>query len=1811
MFDIQGYLVQKEIFQGTNSLVCRAMRLSDNQTVIVKYLRENYATSVELSRYRQEYDMLSALSQVDGVIRVLELDKHQNIPYLILEDFGGESLKQLFTNQALSIVEFLPLAIQMAHVLGEVHAANIIHKDLNPSNFLLNPQTRQLKLIDFGIATRLPRENPTLKNPNNLEGTLLYLSPEQTGRMNRRIDYRTDLYSLGVSFYELLTGHLPFESEDAMELVHYHLARNPTPPYLLNAAIPKSLSDIVLKLMAKTAEERYQSAWGVEQDLITCQWLLTKTGVISDFQLAQHDFSDHLHLPQKLYGREAELQQLLETFETVVRGQSQLLLVAGYSGIGKSVLVQELYKPITERQGYFISGKFDQFQRNIPYSAVLQAFRDLVRQLLTETQEALEYWKELILRAVGNNGQIIIDVIPEVELIIGAQPEVPALSPTEAQNRFNLVFQKFIKVFCQATHPLVIFLDDLQWIDSASLKLMSLMMSDIPYFLLIGAYRDNEVSPVHPLMVALEEIENRGIQVHTSILSPLSLPHINQLISDTLHLPLACTLPLAKLVLEKTGGNPFFIGEFLKTLYVEGLLEFNMNRREWQWDLVHIKSRNITDNIVELMTNKIQRLAESTQKALIFAAAIGNQFDLKTLAIVSQQSAEWMQSLLWETLVEGLVVPLGEKHKFVHDRVQQAAYALIPEADRPQLHWQIGQLLLKELHHSQDRLFEIVDHLNLGASLLTTSAMRTEVAQLNLVAGKQAKTSAAFDAAFKYFSVGLELLDETAWENHYELVLELHTLTAEAASLTGQFDILDTLFATTTAHAKTALDMAGVYESKIHSYVAQGKLQEAIDTALEILERLGLHLVSYPTDADFQKILQQLQQNYDNAAIESLLDLPVMTNKIQLAIMRIASKATAAAYHGRPALCLTMILEQVNLSVCYGNTSESAYMYAGYALVLCGVINDIESGYRFGQLAAALLEKTGDLKFKSKTLEVVNGHVWHFKQPLQNTLSNLKIGYQSGLETGDLEYAGYNAFFYSCNGYFAGQELTTLEKEMAAYHHEMQRIHAETGLRWQAPFWQSVLNLLGDTAEPSCLKGKGFDPEQMLPILEHTNNHSALAAYYINALILNYVFGNYSQALQCSIQTERYKSGMFAMISAAVHIFYDSLTRLQLYPEATATEQAELLQHVTENQQKMQQLAQRAPMNFQHKYDLVAAEVARVMGQDWQATQLYEQAIAGAKKHDYIQEEALSYELAARFYLSHQMEKIANTYLTEAYQQYQHWGAAAKLQHLEKTYVHWLSPTQRATGINTAATIAVTSLSPRVHTTRFAAHTGWMDLSSVMKAAQALSDEMVLENLLTQMMHTVIENAGAQRGVLILEQQEQWLVQAEATVQPEKVSVLQALPVKGYVPISLLNYIIRTKQSTVFAELQKETLYKDDEYVRTHQVKSVLCLSLLHQQKLVGVIYLENNLTSDAFTPDRAQVLTLLSSQMAISLDNARFVRELEQARQAAEAANQAKTAFLSNVSHELRTPLNGILGYAQLLQQDSNLNEEQKEFINTIYRSGEHLLVMVSDILDISKLQTAQLELHPSDLYLPHLLSDLVGWFQDQAREKGLTFRYEADPQLPSGIVVDAKRLRQILHHLLSNAVKFTQQGSIIFQVCLLPETTPERHQLQFIITDTGMGVLETTLAKLFTPFEQAGDWLHKSAGAGLGLSLAKQLVELMGGKITVQSQVGEGSTFIVQLECAKSQEWQMIGTTSEVNNESVVEVEDDLPIKGPSVEKARELLHLAMMGDFFGLLELVTALEQEDEELHPFVEKIRQWARNFQDDPIEKLARQFADSV
>ncbi|HBL58500.1 MAG TPA: hypothetical protein DDZ80_08275 [Cyanobacteria bacterium UBA8803] len=1244
MIALSGIAIQSKIYESSNSLVYRGIRTQDEQAhcfadtarVIIKLLKQDYPSPQELTRYRQEYEITRSLN-LEGVVKAYSQQDYQRTLIILLEDFGGESLEQWMRQQSSFCPMFLPtflrLAIALTDILGSIHANNIIHKDINPGNIVFNPGTGVVKIIDFGIATRFNRANPTFKSPHSLEGTLAYLSPEQTGRMNRSLDYRTDFYSLGVTFYELLTGHLPFPTIDLLELIHCHIAKQPVLPHEINATIPKPVSDIILKLMAKNAEDRYQSAWGIKADLEHCLRQLEAKGRIDDIQLSLQDVSDQFQIPQKLYGREAEIAALLAAFDRVAEGKgdteignipassrprvsasSAMMLVSGYAGIGKSALVQQLYKPITAKRGYFISGKFDQFQRDIPYSAIAHALQKLVQQLLGEPDEQLQQWRSCLLEALGINGQLIIDVIPEVELIIGKQTPVPEVGATEAQNRFNRVFQSFVRVFCSKEHPLVIFLDDLQWSDSATLKLIELIMLDeqTQSLFLIGAYRDNEVNPTHPLVFTLERLRKQGAVFQEIILAPLTLEPLSQLIAETLHHNTDTVRSLAQLVLCKTEGNPFFVGEFLRMLHSENLLTFDVALSSWQWNMMQIQAQNITDNVVELLLLKLQKLREGTQQMLRLAACIGSEFDLETLAISAKHNSEGTVcekspqaislDLLTAIQVE-LIQPLSEldenllvqEYKFLHDRVQQAAYALIDESQKQIVHLQIGRNLLEKTlpEHLTERLFEIVDHLNYGIELVTNQAERNEIARLDLMAGQKAKGAIAYSTAKQYLDIARAWLEASSWKTDYDLTLDIYTETAEVVYLCGYFEDVK--------------QWAGVV------------LQEA----------------------------------------RTILDIQ------------------------------------------YGNTFLSPFAYANFGFVLCGMVEE------------------------------------------------------------------------------------------------------------------------------------------------------------------------YSQAVEKATITKRYLIQGRAAPLEPLYYLYDSLASLATYSDSNNTQvQEKVLENVAVNQKKMKHWADHAPMNYLHKYYLVEAEKARVLGQLLEAEEFYEQAIQGAKENEYIQEEALAYELAAKFYLHRGREKFAQTYMKEAHYCYKRWGATAKLKDLETRYPQFFPQS-----LDVAYTPVLTTTGTTSNTSQVA-----FDLVTVLRAFQAISREIELEQLLRSLMQILIENAGAQTGFLILEESGEWTIEASCELNDgEKIStqVLQSVPIANRLCESIIQYVIRTQESVLLNDATREGNFIHDSYVQHNQTQSLFCLPLLNQSKLVGVLYLENQLVTGAFTPERSQVLNLLSTQAAIAIENAKLYSKL------------------------------------------------------------------------------------------------------------------------------------------------------------------------------------------------------------------------------------------------------------------------------------------------------------------------------------------------
>ncbi len=1525
--NIPGYKIKSQVYESANSLVYQGFRNQDNQSVILKILKEDYPSPKELTRYQQEYSITHSLSDIDGVVNVYSLEKYQNTLVMCFEDFGGESLKTwLDEKRVFTFEEILILAIRTAEIIGQIHERNIIHKDISPSNIIFNPTSGVLKIIDFGISTQLSKQSLSFKNPNVLEGNLAYISPEQTGRMNRSLDYRTDFYSLGITLYELFTGIIPFATTDIMELVHCHIAKQPVPPHHINSDLSEAISNIIMKLIEKTAEARYKSAWGLIADLQVCKDALQKTGTIEVFPLAQQDISDRFHIPQKIYGRKNERDMLLEAFERVTNKKSEIMLITGYSGIGKTVLVKEIYTSLTEKNGYFISGKFDQFQRNIPYSAMVNAFVELAQQLLAESDEQLSIWREKLFNALGSNGQIMVDIIPELELIIGSQLKPIELGPAETQNRFNLLFQNFIKVFAQPEHPLVLFLDDLQWADKASLGLISLLTTavDNHNLLIIGAYRDNEVDDTHPLRLTLDEIEQMGRKVNCINLTPLSLPDITQFVADTLRCSLETANLLAKLVQVKTNGNPFFIVEFLKSLYVEKLVIFDFESRRWQWSLPHIQDHDITDNVVELMAVNVQKLVLETQQVLQLAACIGNQFDLETLAVVYEKSPQQTAADLWDALMEGLILPVCEGYqvmelniqgamdeinatfKFSHDRIQQAAYSLISQTDKKVIHQKVGQLLLKSIspNKREERIFDIVNQLNQARELLSSRSERDELVELNLQAGCKAKASAAYQPALDYLQIGITLLNDpesNSWQRKYKQMLDFYVEAAEVAYLSAQFKDVEQFVKTGLKFAKTLLEKVKFYEIKIQAFTAQNKLLEAVQTGFQVLRLLGLTFPKNPRKFHIALALTKIRLALIGKKIEDLSKLPEMTAPEKLAAMRIMNCVASATYLANPELLPLLSLKLIELSIKYGNTALSSFAYAGYGLILCGAVGDIEGGYRFGKLALVLVDQFNAKELKAKTFYVFEYFIRHWKEHLKETSKTLLEAFQIGLETGDLEFAAFSITCRSTNLYYSGQELSKIEKIFSKNDKPIRQLRQDSSFYIHGIFWQVVLNLLGrETNNPWDLKGAVYDEEKELKIYSELRNDNAIETLYFNKLILAYLFQDFPRALEYATKVEKYIKGLTGVGTSLVPFFdfYDSLIRLRIFSESQPSEQKRLLKKVAANQKKVKKWAHYAPMNHLHKFYLVEAERARVLGNYDAAIKYYDQSITLAQKNEYLNDEALGYELAARFYLENGSDDPGHDYLHKAHYTYLRWGAVAKVKHLETEFPQFQSHTAKAKSIKRNVTF--TSMKSDSNTTQ--KDSEWLDFASVAKAAQTFSGEIVLKSLLEKIMHIVIENAGAEKGYLLLLKQDRWCVEAQGHVEYSENNISNSLPLEEckYVSANIIHYVARTLENVVLHNATSEGPFTRDTYIVKHRPKSVLCVPLVNQGQLVGILYLENNLTTGAFTPDRLDVLNILASQAAISIENARLYDKLGQYNKTLEAKVDERTTELTTANKQL-----------------------------------------------------------------------------------------------------------------------------------------------------------------------------------------------------------------------------------------------------------------------------------------------------------------------
>lgn len=1526
--------------------VYRGQRLSDGVPVIARALRARYPEAKDMARMRRDFE-ISSLLKINGILPALGLYPYGAGLAIVFQDMGGIPLVAARDMGAPNLPGFLHIALGIARILADLHKNRIVHKDLNPHNILLNEKTNELRITEFGISSTLTRENPVLLTPDRIEGTLAYISPEQTGRMNRTVDYRADFYSLGITFYQILTGKLPFTSTDPMELVHAHIARDiPEVKQAGFGPVPGAVQSILKKLTAKNAEDRYRSATGLIRDLEECARQVQETGKINDFAAGERDFSEAFQIPQKLYGRDKEREALLSAFERVCEGETVFTLVSGRSGAGKTVLIQEILGPMTERKGYFTSGKFDQHRRDVPYSALIAAFEELIRQLLTESRDKLQIWKERLVASFGANGQVLLEVIPDLQLIVGEQAPVPDLPPTESRNRFHIVFQNFIRTFASREHPLTLFLDDLQWADGATLSLLKVLLTDPDsrYLLLVGSFRDNEVTDAHPLALALEDLQRNGIKPLDLKLSLLGPRDVRLLVADSLALPPDKTSladDLAETVFKKTDGNPFFTGEFLKSLYQENLIFFSESVGHFSYDMFKIRAQVATDDLVRIISSNIRHLSSTGQDLIRLAACLGGHFDLKTFSLCAEQTQARAAGELEELLVEGFIVAMDDsykyaafsngqnelvvQYKFIHDQVHNAAYQQLAEDDKRQTHLKIARTLLANLPFVErdERILEIVHHMNQGRELILEPDERIRLIELNLQAGKKARDASAYEEALRLFGVAFDAMPANALAKHYDLFIKTHSELGEINYILGENKVAERHFAAILEKAKTALEKVRVYELKIALHAARGEQAEAIRLGIEVLSLLGMKIPAKPGSSGAKGELASAARALSGKSPERLVDTHLMEHQTELAAMRVLMQIATPAYGTNTDLFAVLISRMILHSLKHGNAPASAYAYAAYAMLLCGDLSDTERGYRYGRLALDLVEKLQARDIKCRVYYLYAAGVHHWKHPASESAEYLLHAYQAGLETGDLEYVAAVIFLLTCSPLWIGHKpLREISQEIERFGNPLYRTGQRPVMQLVNMARQFISNLQGGSRNRARLSGERFREEDFADAWQTANNHEGL--FYLNFFktILADSFDQHEAALDLAKKAALH--GMSAQGSLALPVldFHRALALCATIEVVKPGERKRLMDDLEQLAKTIKERATHAPENFKHQDLLISAERARLAKQHGTAIGTYDEAIKSAAAGGFIFDEALSNEAAGNYYVALDQRKFALLYMREARRLYLKLDITAKAEELENHFPELVR--------NQTNDAAVQSSGPRP-----ADLSGSLDLGTVIKAAATLSGEIQLNGLLDKMLRIAMENAGAQKGALIMESGGNLVVAAAGNALNNTVQILDSVVLESYsmLPATIVRLAERTRQAIVLDEAAADGRFRDDPYVREYRPRSVLCMPVLLQGKLTSLLYLENNGAPGVFNVTRLQTLQVLSAQMATSLENAILYRNIEAALEQEKKAKQAQIEINEAISRFVPAE------FLRLLGRDNIVGVELGENI------AREMTVLFSDI--------------------------------------------------------------------------------------------------------------------------------------------------------------------------------------------------------------------------------------------------------------------------
>lgn len=1705
------YTLSAVLHRGDETALFRGRRTSDDRPVLVEVLEAGDGNE-EASRLRRAFEMGKTL---DGAIVAapLAFEKHHGVHALVMEDMGGEPLDGLIRmapGGRLGIEPFLRMAAAITGALAELHRRGVIHRDIKPESILVEPSTCEVRFLNLGIATRLPCTHISARSPRQIEGSLPYMSPEQTGRVNRGTDSRTDLYSLGVTFYEMLTGELPFEAHGPLEWIHCHVARLPPQVTDLAPDVPEPVARIVEMLLQKAASERYQTASGLQHDLLVCLEQWKARGRIEPFPLGARDVPDRLRLPQKLHGRQAETRLLVSAFERVVAtGKTELAVVHGYSGIGKSSLVHELYAPVVRERGRFLSGKFDQYERGMPLHNVVMALRDLLLEVLSESDEMIAEMRQRLSAALGVNAQLIIDVIPLLELVIGKQPPVPAVPPAEAQNRFKMVFRRFVGVFAHKEHPLVLFLDDLQWADTASLGLLLDLAThpDVHHLFIVGAYRDNEVGPAHALTSMLLDAGRAGVRSLDITLGPLAPPELAVFVADVLGARPEDVRPLSDLIHEKTAGNPFFALQFLTALHENHLIMLDRSARAFVWDTDEIRAVDLADNVVDLVLGKLKKLSKSAQNVLSSLACLGNRADFETLSLAFGGTSEELHAGLDEALRESLVLCIDDSYKFVHDRVEEAAYGLVPPEKRVEAHLAIGRLLYARLPKAalEARVFEVVSQLDRGAALITDPHEKAELRRLNVLAATKAKAAVAYASARQWFAQAAVLLPEDAWGEQYDETFSIFLAWAECEYSSGHFEDADALFHRTLGKARSKADRAAVDVLRMRLYQVSGRYADGVSVALSALALFGVVVPSEEPALSQRAQAERdaIERRLSGHSVADLIDAPVAKDPDVRAIIRLLVEAAPCAYIGRPAVFPLLALSAVRFSLEHGNIEESCFAYSVYGLLLVSVYGDISRAFELSEMSLRLNAKFGDARLRGTLLHLHGDHIHFWKRPFSTGKPILDEAFRACLDVGDFVYAGFLAFETVWQVVEKGDpldEVLAAAAKMAAFAEQSHNAAVLETLRLEQQF---VACLKGETASPICYDDDaGFDERACLAVIEKATFGCGIVTHRIMKQFSAYVFGAFEASLAEADRAAEVLGAAMAMPLEATHHFFRALALAALHDEAPAERRAEIALSLVEITKKFERWAAFCGENFRNRFALLAAELARVLGRDLDAMRGYEEAIRSARENDLVWNEALAREVASRFYEARGFFEIARGFLARARGCYEHWGAYGKVRQID----------ERHPGLSRDE--------PRLPTATVAVSAERLDSLSVIKASQTISGEMVLGKLVHTLFEIVLEQSGADRGALVVraegkvpDEKDGLVVAATASVDEHGVVTElfenKPLATSRLVPIAVARYVARTHEIVLLDDAQGTPRVAEDPYVAREKPRSLLCLPIVRKAEAIGLLYLENRLAPGVFTPDRLAVLELLASQVAISLENAMLLAKEQEARLSAETALRLRDEFLSIASHELRTPMTSLGLVLQSIERAAAAGkpidpQSMARLSARAMRQSQRMSTLISDLLDVTRLERGELPLERAEMELGSLVCEVVERFDADATRA----RCPITVRIPEPIVGvwDRSRLDQVVTNLLSNAIKFGAEKPITVTCAALGDVTT------LVVEDQGIGIDPSQESRIFERFGRAVSSRHYG-GLGLGLYISRRIVEAHGGTIGVKSRLGEGTRFVVTL--------------------------------------------------------------------------------------------------